>query len=101
MRWVGRCQEQERSLARMKPKRCLLSFLTILLILPAVARAQLWSGVIDSKRAIDWTQAGIPGGLPDTSWTQCGSTIAAYSGTDATISNALAACAPNHYVLLG
>ena len=76
----------------MKTRRCLLSFLSILLLLPAVARAQLWSGIIDSKRAIDWSQAGLPGStLPDTNWPVC-ATISPYSGTDATISNALAAC---------
>jgi len=76
----------------MKTRRCLLSFLSILLLLPAVARAQLWSGIIDSKRAIDWTQAGLPGStLPDANWPIC-TTISAYSGAGDTITNALAAC---------
>jgi hypothetical protein len=80
----------------MKTRRCLLSFLSILLLLPAVARAQLWSGIIDSKRAIDWTQAGLPGStLPDSNWPVC-TTISAYSGTDATITNALSACNTAH-----
>jgi hypothetical protein len=30
-----------------------------------------WAGLIDPKRAIDWTQAGLPHGLPDSNWTQC------------------------------
>jgi hypothetical protein len=59
-----------------------------------------WSGIIDPSRAIDWSLAGVPGGIP-TNRTQCGSTIAAYSGTAATINNALAACGANQYVLLG
>lgn len=66
--------------------------------------AQLWKGIIDPTRATDWTQAGAvvgsPGALPDTSWTQCGSTIAA-GASAATINAAIAACAANHYVLLG
>jgi hypothetical protein len=73
----------------------------ILLCLSVSSHAQLSSGIISSSRAVDWTQAGIPGGLPDGSWTQCGSTIAAYSGTAAAITNALAQCGANQYVLLG
>jgi hypothetical protein len=53
---------------------------------------------------MDWTRAGAvpgsPGSLPDAAWTQCGSTIAAYSGTASTINNALSSCTANHYVLL-
>lgn len=74
---------------------------------------QLWSGVISNSRATDWTQAGIPGGIPSGSWTQCGATIAPYgsSGSPAspsTIINALnhkgtgyTSCTANQYVLLG
>jgi hypothetical protein len=80
----------------------ILLFLISILLAPSVVHAQAWSGIISPSRAIDWTQAGIPGGPPDANWTQCGSTISAYSGTSATISNALAACAgTNKYVLLG
>jgi hypothetical protein len=84
----------------MRANRSLL-FPLILLCLSVCSHAQLWSGIISSSRGVDWTQAGIPGGLPDGSWTQCGSTIAAYSGTAAAITNALSACGPNQYVLLG
>ena len=62
--------------------------------------AQAWSGIIDPSRAIDWSNVGIPGGIP-TNRTQCGSTIAAYTGTADAINNALAACSSNQYVLLG
>jgi Pectate lyase superfamily protein len=80
----------------MKSRRYLLSFLSILLFLPAVARAQLWSGIIDSKRAIDWSKAGLPGStLPDSNWPIC-ATISAYSGTDAAITSALASCNTAH-----
>ncbi len=60
-----------------------------------------WSGIIDPSRAVDWSQAGIPGGLPDTGWTPCGAAIAPYSGTADKINAALAACITNQYVLLG
>lgn len=64
--------------------------------------AQTWSGVIDSPRAIDWSNAGAS--IPSNP-TQCGSTIAAYTGTAATINTAIANCASSSgapkYVLLG
>jgi hypothetical protein len=83
-------------------------FLLLLLVLasPLTARAQAWSGIIDPARAVDWSIAGIAGGLPDANWTQCGTTIAAYgsSGSPASpskINAALSSCPPNHYVQLG
>lgn len=80
----------------------------ILLLLSSFASAQLWSGVLSSARATDWTQAGVQGGIPSGSWTQCGPTITAYTGTAATINNAVnhsgagyTGCGSNQYVLLG
>jgi len=35
---------------------------------------QLWSGILDPSRAIDWSGAGVPGGIPNRT-TQCGPTI--------------------------
>jgi len=93
----------------MRYSRCLLSaILWTLLSFPAFTHAQQpWSGIISTPRAADWTQAGLPGDTPpDGSWTQCGSTIAAYGSSGsyaspATIQNAINACGANHYVLLG
>ncbi len=82
----------------MRLTRSLLFGLT-LFCFPAVSHAQPWSGVLAPARAIDWSHAGVAGGIP-TNYAQCGSTIAA-GATAATINAALAACAPNHYVLLG
>lgn len=84
----------------MKREKAIL-FCIVLLCFSVAAQAQNWSGIIDPKRAIDWSQAGIPGGLPDANWTQCGSTIAAYSGTAAAINNQAATCGAQQYVLLG
>lgn len=72
-------------------------------ILPASPSCtQPWCGVVASSRAIDWSQAGVTGGIPDTStWTQSGSTIAAYTGTPGTINTAIAACGANQFVQLG
>jgi len=75
-------------------------FILILLCLPSYSYAQPWSGILNPSRAVDWSNAGIPGGIPSGTWTKCGSTIAAYRGTAGTINTALSGCAPNHYVLL-
>src|ERR1700719_1402844 len=86
----------------MKRSQLVLSFFILLLMYPAMAHAQLWNGVISPSRAADWSQVGIPGGVPDSNWTQCGTTIGAYSGSASTINNALNSCAgQNRYVLLG
>jgi len=63
---------------------------------------QLWTNVLSSGRAIDWSKAGVPGGIPSGSvaWTQCGTTIAA-GATAATINAAISGCQANQYVLLG
>ena len=80
----------------------MLLFCAIVLCLSVNSEAQLLSNnIITPPRAVDWTQAGIPGGLPDGSWTQCGSTVAAYSGSASAINSALANCGANKYVLLG
>src|SRR5580704_3169202 len=92
----------------MRYYRCFLSTLVwTSLSFPAISNAQqLWSGVISPTRAITWSNAGIPGGLPDGSWTQCGSTIAPYGssgspGSTSTINSQLSACGAKTYVLLG
>lgn len=59
------------------------------------AHAQLWSGIIPSSRAVDWTQVGIPGGIPARA--QCGSTIVA-GASQSTIQTALNNCASAHPV---
>jgi len=73
---------------------------------PDASGSGSWAGILAPSRAIEWSGAGVPGGIPSGSWTQCGSTIAPYgsSGSPAspsTINNAIAACAPNTYVQLG
>ena len=79
-----------------------LLFLLILLVCPASSQAQqLWSGIISPSRAIDWTQAGVVGGIPDANWAQCGSTFTPSTGTAAAINKQIAGCPANTYVLLG
>jgi hypothetical protein len=92
-----------------------LSLILMLLCLggAAVGHAQLWSGILSPSRATDWSQAGVPGGIPSGSWSQCGPTIAAYGSSGSfqspsTIVNAMnhtssgyTGCGANTYVLLG
>ncbi|MGA9143895.1 MAG: hypothetical protein WA664_05780 [Candidatus Acidiferrales bacterium] len=79
----------------------LLSLMFLLLTIPSSAGAQAWTGILNSGRAIDWSQGtGIPGGVPNYT-TQCGSTIAPYSGTAATINSAIASCPTGQFVHLG
>lgn len=68
------------------------------------------AGVLSAARSINWNLAGAvpgaPGTLPDTAWTQCGSTISAYgsSGSYAspnTINTAVSGCSAGTYVQLG
>src|SRR5712664_2190249 len=90
-------------------------FLLMLFCLPPHSQAQQWSGILNPlgpldknvrQSAIDWSNVGVPGGIPSGTWTQCGSTIQAstYSNgsIDATsgIQTALNTCAANHFVLL-
>src|SRR2546428_12910329 len=71
------------------------------------AQAQSWSGIIDGSRATDWSQAGVPGGIPSgANYTQCGATITGYSGDASIINTAIQNCSgadATHpkYVLLG
>lgn len=79
----------------------------LVFFITALVSAQQWSGVISTGRAPDestgggWANAGISGGIPSSAWTQCGSTVAAYSGSASTINTAIAACGSNQYVHLG
>lgn len=40
---------------------CLFVFLS----LPTPVYSQAWSGILDPSRAVDWSTAGIPGGIPN------------------------------------
>jgi hypothetical protein len=98
---MGRLRVDAREQGKMKLVRSFVSGFVASLLLPAIANADLSSGVISSTRAIDWSQAGLPAGLPDATWTQCGATIAAYGGAPDTINTQIKSCASNQYVLLG
>jgi hypothetical protein len=96
-------------------------FALVSVSIAARSQAQLWDGILLPEAtcnpsaktspgmcAMDWQSfAGIPGGIPDASWTQSGTTIQASTfgngASDASlaIQTALSACSGNKYVLLG
>lgn len=61
------------------------------------ASAQLWSGLLDPSRAIDWSAAGVKGGIP-TNYTLCATINPGTSA--ASMNSTIAGCANNTYVLL-
>lgn len=94
--------------------------LIVVLLLANVVFGQLWSPILSPTSgagactlaptpvagaapacAIDWTNAGVPGGIPSGAWTQSGSTITS-TGSDQSsqIQTALNACGVNHFVQL-
>jgi len=61
------------------------------------AGAVPWSGILDPSRAIDWSHAGIPGGIPNRA-TICVSHDP--GSTAAQIDAAIAACPADQFVFL-
>src|SRR5271157_315919 len=80
----------------------LFPLLSILLVFSTFSYGQSWSGILATARATDWTQVGIPGGIPDASWANCTTSACntLYGGTvtGASITAALAS-APNNTVV--
>jgi len=89
----------------MKGKKSYLFILLLVtLAIPCPGSAQNWTGVLDSSRAIDWSNSGVPGGIPYRT-TACATISAStYSNgaTDATagIQSALNSCASGQVVAL-
>ena len=69
------------------------------LLFSTLSYGQAWSGILAPARATDWTQAGIPGGIPSRT-TQCGATLTSGAST-ATIQTALNNCPAGQVVLFG
>src|SRR5256885_631301 len=61
------------------------------------ATTEPWSGILDPSRAIDWSHAGIPGGIPNPA-TICASLDP--RSTASQIDAAIAACPPGQVVFL-
>jgi hypothetical protein len=75
----------------------LLIFLIFLWVTPSAVRAQQWSGIIDSSRAVDWSNAGIPGGIPNR--TSFCATLNP-GATASQINGAIASCSAGQVVFL-
>src|SRR5438132_11014855 len=74
---------------------CIVVWLLAFCITPTASEAQPWSGILSPSRAIDWTNVGIPGGIPNRT------TICATLNPGATasqINSAIASC-PSGQVL--
>ena len=71
--------------------------LLLVLLLTSAAWPQAWVGVLDPSRAVDWSTAGIPGGIPSRS-TIC--TTLSAGASAASINSAIAACPSGDVVFL-
>lgn len=88
----------------MRSQRAPLLIPLIVLWLCAFCHAQIWSGILDPTRAIDWTPVGVPGGIPNLT-SVCATVNASTYGngtSDATsgIQSALNNCGTNKVVVL-
>jgi len=81
----------------MKRKQSLIFLFIVLCLSAGSSYAQPWAGIIDSSRAIDWTSAGIPGGIPNR--TAICATLNP-GATSSQINSAIASCAANQVVKL-
>jgi hypothetical protein len=85
-----------------------LWFVVLLIFLCPKLYAQTpqWAGILAPSRAINWTNAGVTGGIPSGSWSQCVTaacqtvTTSGASSTAAQIGAALSSAPKNSYVLL-
>src|SRR5260370_16019700 len=81
----------------MKRKYGFLFSLMLRLMIPTTAYGQLWTGIIDPSRAIDWSKAGVVGGVPNRT-TICQTLNP--GATSAQINSAIASCPANQVVFL-
>src|SRR5437867_12145411 len=78
-------------------RKIAFSFPLILLWLGMYSHAQLWSGVLSSSRAVDWSNAGVSGSIPNRT-TICATLNP--GATAAQISSAIASCPSGQVVFL-
>ena len=74
----------------------IISFMLLVMVPPA-AHAQSWSGIIDPSRAVDWSNAGVTGGIPSRT-TICATLNPGV--TAAQINSAIASCPSGQVVFL-
>lgn len=84
-------------------RRCshLFALISLLLLHSAPSFGQAWSGILAPARATDWSYAGIPGGIPSGSWSNCTTTACNTAFSSPTVANVISACAgaPNNTVV--
>jgi hypothetical protein len=81
----------------MRRKSSFLSLLILLCLCSRLEAQQVWSGILASNRATDWTQSGVQGGIPNRT-TICATLDP--SATAAQISSAISSCPANQVVFL-
>jgi hypothetical protein len=83
-----------------------ISVIFLVLLCANLSYGQQWSGILNASRATNWSAAGVVGGIPSASWTQCVTsacqtvTTNGASSTAAQIAAAWTSAPPNTYVLL-
>jgi len=73
------------------------------LMVSTPGHAQQWTGIIAPSRAENWSNAGVVGGIPSGSWTQCVTTACTALATNVTAANintAIVSAPANTYILL-
>jgi hypothetical protein len=78
-------------------RRIVFPLISLLLCFSQFSHAQSWSGIIDPSRAVNWSNVGIPGGIPNRT-TIC-ATLSS-GATTSTINAAIAACPSGQVVFL-
>jgi len=86
----------------MRSKSLLLSLIAVVCVSTFSQAQQLWSGILDPTRAIDWTGAGttIPTNWVQCVTSQCNTVSSGTTVTAASINAAIASAPNNTYVLL-
>jgi hypothetical protein len=80
-----------------RQKQLLFPLISILLCISPVCFGQAWSGILDPSRAVNWSNAGAPGGIPNRT-TICATLSAGASGSQ--INSAIASCPAGQVVFL-
>lgn len=75
--------------------------IALIVLLSTLGFGQSWSGILAPARAVDWTNTGVPGGIPSGSWVNCVTAACntAFSTPTAANINSACATAPNNTVV--
>ena len=78
-------------------RKIVFPLISLFLCLSPFSQGQSWSGIINSSRAANWSNVGIPGGIPSRT-TNC-ATLSP-GATTSQINSAIASCPSGQVVLL-